>query len=89
MRRSLWKGIKCWLGSLRRVKDMVRSDVKDKSLIIMPNMSNGSLRVHVGKDKREVRLSPARVGYRIGSFVTTKKLGAIHKFEEKRGKRKS
>ena len=90
MRRSLWKGVFCFKGVLKQKGDMVIGKTWDRSYVITSQLSNGVVLVkNICNEERTVRLVPARNGYRIGSFVLTKKLGAIHNMEglKKKGKK--
>lgn len=90
MRRSLWKGVFCFKGVLKQKGDMYIGKTFARDYVITSQLSNGVIMVkNICNEERTVKLVPARVGYKIGSFVLTKKLGMIHNMEglKKKGRK--
>lgn len=89
VKRSLWKGVFCFKGVLLEKGGMFFGETAVRSYVLTSQLSAGLIRLtntHDEKEERGIRLVPSRVGYRLSSFILSKKGGAIHNIDSSKKK---
>ena len=87
--RSKWK-VKYLHRSILRVKDLTRKIFFSRSSLIPESFINSKVKIYNGIWPLSVLVSPQHVGYRLGEFSITKRLGSsIHEIKVRTKKKKN